>query len=89
MSGVSSSKRILRTTVAAAAAGAVVLSPLAPLAEEFGASVAPIEIRVGANPRFTRVEFAGVIGARSQVRREGTGRTDWQMCPMFCGMHFN
>jgi tetratricopeptide (TPR) repeat protein len=71
MSGVSSSKRILRTTVAAAAAGAVVLSPLAPLAEEMGAAVDPIDIRVGANPRFTRVEFAGVIGARSQVRREG------------------
>ena len=71
MSGVSSSKRILRTTVAAAAAGAVVLSPLAPLAEETGAAVDPIDIRVGANPRFTRVEFAGVIGARSQVRREG------------------
>ncbi|MFT4911974.1 MAG: tetratricopeptide (TPR) repeat protein [Brevundimonas sp.] len=71
MSGVSSSKRILRTTVAAAAASAVVLSPLAPLAEEMGAAVDPIDIRVGANPRFTRVEFAGVIGARSQVRREG------------------
>jgi tetratricopeptide (TPR) repeat protein len=71
MSGVSSSKRILRTTVAAAAAGAVVLSPLAPLAEEVGAALDPIVIRVGENARFTRVEFAGVIGARSQVRREG------------------
>lgn len=71
MSGVSSSKRILRTTVAVAAAGAVVLSPLAPLAEELGAATAPVDIRVGANPRFTRVEIAGVIGARSQVRREG------------------
>ncbi|WP_339913358.1 hypothetical protein [uncultured Brevundimonas sp.] len=71
MSGVSSSKRILRTTVAAAAAGAVALSPLAPLAREVRVSSDPIEIRVGVNARFTRVEFGGVIGARSQVRREG------------------
>src|SRR5690606_1419634 len=28
-------------------------------------------IRIGANPEFTRLEFAGVIGARSRVRQEG------------------
>ena len=71
MSGARHSKRILRTTVAAAAAGAVVLAPMAPLAQEGGGAVDPVTIRIGANPTFTRVEFAGVIGARSQVRRAG------------------
>lgn len=71
MSGVSVSKRVLRTTVAAAAAGAVVLAPMAPLAQEVGAAADPISIRIGANAEFTRIEFAGVIGARSKVRREG------------------
>ncbi len=71
MSGARHSKRILRTTVAAAAAGAVVLAPMAPLAQEGVGPVDPVTIRIGANPTFTRVEFAGVIGARSQVRRLG------------------
>jgi len=73
MSGARSSKRILKSTVAAAAAGAVVLAPLAPLyaQEAGGVALDPITIRVGANEAFTRVEFAGVIGARSQIRREG------------------
>ena len=72
MSGARTSKRILRTTVAAAAAGAVVLAPMAPLyAQEGAGPLDPVTIRVGANETFTRVEFAGVIGARSQVRREG------------------
>ncbi|MDQ8027995.1 MAG: hypothetical protein REJ23_04670 [Brevundimonas sp.] len=59
--------------MAAAAAGAVVLAPLAPLyaQEGGGAALDPVTIRVGANETFTRVEFAGVIGARSQVRRDG------------------
>lgn len=70
MSG-ATSKRILRTTVAAAAAGAVVFAPLAPLAQEAAAALDPITIRIGANAEFTRIEFAGVIGARSRVRREG------------------
>lgn len=73
MSGARSSKRILKSTVAAAAAGAVVLAPLAPLyaQEAGGAALDPVTIRIGANEAFTRVEFAGVIGARSQIRREG------------------
>ncbi|MGZ9098875.1 MAG: hypothetical protein ACXW3O_04155 [Brevundimonas sp.] len=70
MSGVAASKRILRTTVAAAAAGAVMFAPMAPLAQE-AAALDPISIRIGANAEFTRIEFAGVIGARSLVRREG------------------
>ncbi|MDI1327316.1 MAG: hypothetical protein PSV23_11015 [Brevundimonas sp.] len=71
MSGVPVSKRVLRTTVAAAAAGAVAFAPMAPLAQEAGVPVDPISIRIGANAEFTRIEFAGVIGARSRVRREG------------------
>ena len=71
MSGARPTKRILRTTVAATAAGAVALAPMAPLAQEAGAAQDPVTIRIGANEAFTRVEFAGVVGARSQVRREG------------------
>ena len=71
MSGASSSKRILRTTAAAVAAGAVVFAPVAPLAREAGAALDPVSIRIGANETFTRVEFAGVIGSRSRIRREG------------------
>lgn len=66
-----SSKRILRTTVAAAAAGTVAFAPLAPLAQESSAALDPITIRIGANAEFTRLEFAGVVGSRSRVRREG------------------
>lgn len=72
MSGATASKRILRTTVAAAAAGAVAFAPITPLAQESaGGSGEPIAIRIGANDRFTRIEFGGPIGARSRVRREG------------------
>ncbi len=71
MSGVPVSKRILKTSVAAAAAGAVLFAPLAPLAQEAGAPPDPLSIRIGAAAEFTRIEFAGVVGARSQVRREG------------------
>lgn len=71
MSGARSTKRILKSTVAAAAAGAVAFAPLAPLAQEGGAALDPVTIRVGANGAFTRVEFAGVVGLRAQVRREG------------------
>ena len=71
MSGASVSKRVLRTTVAAAAAGAVAFSPLAPLAQEGSGALDPVTIRIGSNSEFTRVEFAGVIGSRSRVRREG------------------
>ncbi len=71
MSGAPTSKRILKTSVAAAAAGAVLFAPLAPLAQEVAAPLDPISIRIGSNAEFTRIEFAGVIGNRSQVRREG------------------
>jgi len=71
MSGASARKRILKTSVAAAAAGAVLFAPMAPLAQETDAPLDPIAIRIGSNTEFTRIEFAGVIGARSQVRRDG------------------
>jgi tetratricopeptide (TPR) repeat protein len=71
MSGASASKRILKTSVAAAAAGAVLFAPLAPLAQEAAAPLDPVSIRIGANTAFTRIEFGGVVGARSQVRRDG------------------
>jgi hypothetical protein len=71
MSGAAARKRMLKTSVAAAAAGAVLFAPLAPLAQEGAAPLDPIAIRIGSNSEFTRIEFAGVIGARSQVRRDG------------------
>ena len=71
MSGAAARKRMLKTSVAAAAAGAVLFAPLTPLAQEASAPLDPIAIRIGSNTEFTRIEFAGVIGARSQVRRDG------------------
>jgi tetratricopeptide (TPR) repeat protein len=77
MSGALARKRVLKTTVAAAAAGAVVFTPLAPLAqavrgpESGAASLDPVAIRIGANAQFTRVEFAGVVGSRARVRQDG------------------
>ena len=71
MSGASPTKRILKTTVAAATAGAVVFAPMAPLAQEVGRSRDPLSINIGANAEFTRVEFGGVIGVRSRISREG------------------
>ncbi len=71
MSGAAARKRMLKTSVAAAAAGAVLFAPLTPLAQEAAAPLDPIAIRIGSNTEFTRIEFAGVIGARSQVRRDG------------------
>lgn len=74
MSGAPAKKRVLQTTVAAAAAGVVVFAPLAPapsLAQGQSQSGAPVEIRIGANAGFTRIEFAGVVGARARVRQDG------------------
>ncbi|MBX3478245.1 MAG: hypothetical protein KF910_11595 [Brevundimonas sp.] len=71
MSGARQTKRVLKATAAAAAAGAVALSPLAPLAQEAAAGGAPIDIRVGSNPGFTRVEFGGAVGSRSRIRQDG------------------
>ncbi|MDP3404869.1 MAG: hypothetical protein Q8S03_09275 [Brevundimonas sp.] len=65
-----------RTTVALGAAGTIAFAPIAGavapvMAQEAEAALDPITIRVGANDGFTRIEFAGVVGARSRIRREG------------------
>ncbi|CAN5282851.1 hypothetical protein BH10PSE2_BH10PSE2_20970 [soil metagenome] len=62
--------------MALGAMGAVVLAPMmtavAPaMAQEASVALDPVTIRVGVNKDFTKVEFAGVIGARSRVRRDG------------------
>ena len=74
MSGATAKKRVLQTTVAAAAAGVVVFAPLAPapsLAQGQPQAGAPVEIRIGANAGFTKIEFAGVVGSRARVRQDG------------------
>lgn len=66
-----------RTTVALGAAGTIALAPIAgavapAIAQEASsAALDPITIRVGANEGFTRIEFAGVVGSRARVRRDG------------------
>lgn len=71
-----SRKSIARTSIALGAMGAVVLGPLATaaapaFAQEAASSRDPLSIRIGANAEYTRVEFGGVIGQRSRIRREG------------------
>lgn len=70
MSGAPAKKRVLKTTVALAAAGVVVFVPLAP-SPALSQSGAPVEIRIGANAGFTRIEFAGAVGSRARVRQDG------------------
>jgi tetratricopeptide (TPR) repeat protein len=67
--------------VALGAMGVVVLAPIltaaAPaIAQEAAGALDPVTIRLGTTrhdeaQNFTRVEFAGVIGSRARVRREG------------------
>lgn len=62
--------------MALGAAGAIAFAPIAGvvapvLAQEAEAALDPVTIRVGANDGFTRIEFAGVVGARSRIRRDG------------------
>lgn len=72
MSARRTSRRVLNSTVALAAAGAVALSPVLPLAQEAPQAVLePVAIRIGATPDYTRVEFAGAVGARSRVSVDG------------------
>ncbi|MES2861187.1 MAG: hypothetical protein V4701_06915 [Pseudomonadota bacterium] len=65
-----------RTTVALGAAGTIAFAPIAgavvpAFAQEAAAALDPVTIRIGANRGFTRVEFAGVVGSRARVRRDG------------------
>lgn len=71
MAGVRSrtTRRLARATVAAAAAGAVAVAPLATVA--WAAPGDPIDIRRGANDAFTRLEFAGPVGSRARIRQDG------------------
>ncbi|HEV2081854.1 MAG TPA: hypothetical protein VGR32_05290 [Brevundimonas sp.] len=72
MSARRTSRRVLNSTVALAAAGAVALSPVLPLAQEYQpAALDPVAIRIGAAADYTRLEFAGVVGARARVVIEG------------------
>lgn len=62
--------------MALGAAGTFVLAPLPELAtalaqEAAAAALEPVAIRIGANDGFTRVEFAGVVGSRARVSRDG------------------
>ncbi|MBU2116506.1 MAG: hypothetical protein KJ954_02795, partial [Alphaproteobacteria bacterium] len=72
MSARRTSRRVLNSTVALAAAGAVALAPVLPLAQEYQAApVDPVAIRIGAAADYTRLEFAGVVGARSRISIDG------------------
>lgn len=76
MAGARSRTRIAKTTAALGAAGTIALAPVAgsvvpAFAQEAAAALDPITIRVGANEGFTRVEFAGVVGSRARVRKDG------------------
>ena len=70
-------RTLLKTTVAMTAAGTVAFAPMAAgvapaMAQEAAAPATdPVTIRVGANTGFTRVEFAGVVGSRARVSRDG------------------
>ncbi len=62
--------------MALGAAGTIAFAPIAgavvpAFAQEASAALDPVTIRVGANDGFTRIEFAGVVGSRARVRRDG------------------
>ena len=76
MAGARSRKTFVTTTVALGAAGSIALAPMAAgvapaMAQEASSATDPVTIRVGASDGFTRVEFAGIVGSRARVRREG------------------
>lgn len=73
MSGTKATKGVLRSTVALAAAGSVAFAPLLTLAQEMPAPAVtePLAIRIGTTEAYTRIEFAGVVGARSRVSIDG------------------
>ena len=77
MAGARTTTAIGRTTAALGVVGTIALAPIAASVvpafaqEAANAALDPITIRVGANDGFTRIEFAGVVGSRARVRKEG------------------
>ena len=47
------------------------VAPAPSLAQGQSQAGAPVEIRIGANAGFTKIEFAGVVGSRARVRQDG------------------
>jgi len=77
MSAPRSRPHVLKAAVALTAAAAAAFAPLTPLtaalAQEADEPVLePLAIRLGQSDAFARLEFAGVVGARARVRREGS-----------------
>ncbi|MDO1559618.1 hypothetical protein Q0812_09280 [Brevundimonas sp. 2R-24] len=67
-------QRLLNAGLAVLTAGSVGAAPMLAMAVPSEAPVRaldPVEVRVGRNTEFTRVEFAGVIGQRARIRQEG------------------
>ncbi|HEY3812659.1 MAG TPA: tetratricopeptide repeat protein [Caulobacteraceae bacterium] len=67
---------MLKATTAAVAAGTIAVSPIAASIAQAGsetqvAAGAPVEVRVGVNPDFARVEFRGPLGIRAGVSQSG------------------
>jgi len=70
----SRARAVLLTTAAVACAGSIAVSGAAPVAaapETSAAASGATIVRIGRNPDFTRVEFAGPNGSRTSVRRVG------------------
>lgn len=70
----SRARAVLMTTAAVACAGSISAASVAPVAaapEAPAPAASPATVRVGRNPDFTRVEFAGANGSRATVRRDG------------------
>ena len=73
----SRSRAVLRTTTAAICAGTIAVSPIAASIAQAGsetqiAAQAPVEVRVGVNPDFARIEFRGPLGARAGIVQSGS-----------------
>ena len=70
------SRAVLRATTAAVCAGSIAVSPIAASFAQAGsetpvAAHAPVEVRVGVNADFARIEFRGPLGARAGVSQSG------------------
>ncbi|HWE44959.1 MAG TPA: tetratricopeptide repeat protein [Caulobacteraceae bacterium] len=73
----SRSRAVLRATTAAVCAGTIAASPLAGSLAQAASETkikaqAPVEVRVGVNSDFSRIEFRGRLGARAGVTQSGS-----------------